>query len=271
MTSGLRLAIVGATGVVGTTMLAILEARDFPVSELRLLASSLSAGRRMATRWGEVVVEDLAAADPHGLDIALFSAGASRSLDNAPRFAAAGCIVIDNSSAFRMDPSVPLVVADVNDGALDRHEGIVANPNCTTMVLMMAAGPLHRLARLRRIVATSYQAVSGSGRAGIEVLSHELDLLGKDEDALVRGGWSDPGGELYSRPIAYNVCRTPARTRKPATPTKSGSSSTKPGRSSTLRCPSSPRAFGCRSWSGTAWSPACTSRGPCRSTRRLGF
>ena len=205
MTKGRRVAIAGATGVVGTTMLAILEERDFPVSELRLLASSRSAGRKMATKWGDVVVEDLADADPDGVDIALFTAGASRSLDNAPRFVAAGAVVIDNSSAFRMDPSVPLVVADVNDSALDQHEGIVANPNCTTMVLMMAAGPLHRLAGLQRMVATSYQAVSGSGRSGIEVLSHELDVLGKDEDALVRGGWSDPGGDLFSRPIGYNI------------------------------------------------------------------
>lgn len=199
------IAIVGATGVVGTTMLAILEERDFPVGGLRLFASERSAGRVVDTAWGDVVVEDLSAADPKGIDIALFSAGASRSRAHAPRFATAGAVVIDNSSAFRMDPDVPLVVAEVNDDALFEHQGIVANPNCTTMVLMMAAGPLHRAAGLSRMVATSYQAVSGSGRGGMDVLSHEVDLLGKDEDALVSGDWSDPGGDLYSRPIAYNV------------------------------------------------------------------
>ena len=203
--SGRRVAIAGATGAVGTTMLSILEERDFPVDELRLMASSRSAGRVVPTRWGDVTVEDLAAADPTGLDVALFSAGATRSREFAPRFAQAGAVVVDNSSAFRMDPDVPLVVAEVNDAALDSHQGIIANPNCTTMVLMMAAGPLHHAAELRRLVATSYQAVSGSGQAGINVLSHENDVLGKDEDALVRGGWSDPGGDLYARPIAYNV------------------------------------------------------------------
>jgi aspartate-semialdehyde dehydrogenase len=200
-----NVAIAGATGAVGTTMLSILEERDFPVGELRLFASARSAGRTVPTRWGDVVVEDLAAADPAGIDIALYSAGASRSRDHAPRFAAAGAVVIDNSSAFRMDPDVPLVVADVNDAAIAGNSGIIANPNCTTMVLLMAAGPLHDAADLQRLVATSYQAVSGSGQSGIDVLSHEVDVLGKDEDLLVRGGWSDPGGDLYSRPIAYNV------------------------------------------------------------------
>ncbi len=205
MSGDLRVAIAGATGAVGSTMLSILEQRDFPIGELRLYASERSAGRRLPTRWGEVVVEDLATADPSGLDIALYSAGASRSREHAPRFAAAGVVVIDNSSAFRMDNDVPLVVADINDKAIYSHQGIVANPNCTAMVLMMAAGPLHRAASLRRLVATTYQAVSGSGQLGIDVLSHETDMLGKDEEALVRGGWSDPGGDLYSRPIAYNV------------------------------------------------------------------
>jgi aspartate-semialdehyde dehydrogenase len=186
-------------------MLSILEERDFPVAELRLFASARSAGRVIATRWGDVEVEELAAADPAGIEIALFSAGAARSRDHAPRFASAGAVVIDNSSAFRMDPNVPLVVADVNDDAIGSHQGIVANPNCTTMVLMIAAGPLHRAADVRRMVATSYQAVSGSGQSGIEVLSHETDVLGKDKELLVKGGWSDPGGDLYSRPIGYNV------------------------------------------------------------------
>ena len=175
-----RTAIVGATGAVGTTMLSILEERDFAVSELRLMASSRSAGRVVPTKWGDVTVEDLATADPAGLDVALFSAGGGRSREFAPKFAAAGCTVVDNSSAFRQDPDVPLVVAHVNDAAIRSHTGIVANPNCTTMVVMMAAGPLHKAAGLSRMTATSYQSVSGSGQTGMEVLTHELDILGKD-------------------------------------------------------------------------------------------
>jgi aspartate-semialdehyde dehydrogenase len=200
-----HVAVAGATGAVGTTMLSILEARDFPVASLRLFASSRSTGREVDTAWGPVVVEDLATADPAGIDVALFSAGGARSREHAPRFAAAGCVVVDNSSAFRMDPRVPLVVAGVNDEAVGDHEGIVANPNCTTMVLMMAAAPLHRAAGLRRLVATSYQSVSGSGQSGMDVLWHELEILGKDREALVTGGWSEPGSELYSRPIGFNV------------------------------------------------------------------
>jgi aspartate-semialdehyde dehydrogenase len=200
-----QVAIVGATGAVGTTMLSILEERDFPVSGLRLMASSRSAGRVVPTKWGDITVEDLTNADPAGIDVALFSAGGGRSREHAPRFAAAGAVVVDNSSAFRMDPKVPLVVAQVNDAAIGGHQGIVANPNCTTMVLMMAAGPLHAAARIRRMIATSYQSVSGSGQTGMNVLSHELEILGKDRDLLVSGGWSDPGGDLYARPIGYNV------------------------------------------------------------------
>jgi aspartate-semialdehyde dehydrogenase len=170
-----------------------------------MMASSRSAGRVVETKWGDVTVEDLATADAAGLDVALFSAGGSRSKEYAPKFAAAGCTVIDNSSAFRQDPDVPLVVAQVNDAAIRSHSGIVANPNCTTMVLMMAAGPLHRAAGLRRMTATSYQSVSGSGQTGMEVLTHELDVLGKDRESLAQGGWSDPNSDLYSRPIGFNV------------------------------------------------------------------
>lgn len=200
-----RTAIVGATGAVGTTMLSILEERDFPVSDLRLMASSRSAGRVIPTKWGEITIEDLATADPAGIEVALFSAGGGRSLEYAPKFAGAGAVVVDNSSAFRGDDNVPLVVAHVNDAAIKQHQGIVANPNCTTMVVMMAAGPLHRAAGMRAMSATSYQAVSGSGQTGKEVLTHELDVLGKDRELLSQGGWSDPGSDLYSRPIGYNV------------------------------------------------------------------
>lgn len=202
---GKRTAIVGATGAVGTTMLSILEERDFPVSDLRLMASARSAGRVVPTKWGDVTVEDLATADPAGVEVALFSAGGSRSKEFAPKFVAAGGVVIDNSSAFRQDSNVPLVVAQVNDAAIKDHQGIVANPNCTTMVLMMAAGPLHRAAGLNRMTATSYQSVSGSGQTGMEVLTHELDILGKDRETLSQGGWSDPNSDLYSRPIGFNV------------------------------------------------------------------
>jgi aspartate-semialdehyde dehydrogenase len=186
-------------------MLSILEERDFPVSELRMLASSRSAGRVISTKWGDVTVEDLATADPAGIKIALFSAGGGRSREYAPKFAAAGAVVIDNSSAFRQDDNVPLVVAQVNDHAVAEHQGIIANPNCTTMVVMMAAGPLHRAAGLRSMTATSYQSVSGTGQTGMDVLAHEIDVLGKDRELLAKGGWTEPGSDVYSRPIGFNV------------------------------------------------------------------
>jgi aspartate-semialdehyde dehydrogenase len=200
-----HVAIVGATGAVGTTMLAILEERDFPLASLRLMASSRSAGKVVATKWGDVVVEDLATADPAGMDIALFSAGGDRSKEYAPKFAEAGAAVIDNSSAFRMDDDVPLVVADVNDAAIASHKGIVANPNCTTMALLMAAGPLHHAAGLKSMIATSYQSVSGSGKTGIDELERQMEFFSEDMGALSSGDWEDPGGSLYQRPIAFNV------------------------------------------------------------------
>lgn len=200
-----RVAVVGATGAVGRTMLSILEERDFPVSDLRLMASGRSAGVNVSTRWGQVVVEDLAGADPAGIEIALFSAGGARSKDHGPRFAAAGAVVIDNSSAFRMDPDIPLVVAQVNDSAAAHHDGIIANPNCTTMTLMMAAGPLHEAAGLRCLVANSYQAVSGSGQQGVTELMGQNEVLANDADALMTGGWRDPGPVIYERPIGFNV------------------------------------------------------------------
>ncbi len=203
--SGRTVAVVGATGAVGRTMVSILEERDFPMSALRLMASERSAGTVVSTRWGEVGVENLAEARPVGVDIALFSAGGIRSREHAGRFVDAGATVIDNSSAFRMDPVVPLVVADVNDHAAEGHAGIIANPNCTTMTLMMAAGPLHEAAGLRSMVATSYQAVSGSGQQGVDELLSQYSSLGSDTDSLIRGGWSDPGGTVYTRPIGFNA------------------------------------------------------------------
>ena len=198
-------AIVGATGAVGTTMLSILTERGFPVRDLRLMASSRSAGKIVDTAWGDVQVEDLDTADPAGIDIALFSAGGDRSRTHAPRFAQAGASVIDNSSAFRMDDDVPLVVANVNDHAIGDHRGIVANPNCTTMAVMMAAGPLHDAAGLSTMIATSYQSVSGSGHTGMTQLAKEIDHFNAERDGLVTGDWTDPGGDLYARPIGYNV------------------------------------------------------------------
>ncbi|MEA3510830.1 MAG: aspartate-semialdehyde dehydrogenase [Actinomycetota bacterium] len=198
-------AVVGATGVVGQTMQSILAERDYPIANLRLLASSRSAGTVVETPWGSITVEDLAKADPSGIDVALFSAGGSRSKEHAPRFAAEGATVIDNSSAFRRDPDVPLVVAQVNDSSIEDNSGIVANPNCTTMALMMAAGPLHRAAGIDRMVAMSYQATSGSGQDGIATLEREIDWFGQNRRALHHGGWEDPGGDLYQRPIGYNV------------------------------------------------------------------
>jgi aspartate-semialdehyde dehydrogenase len=186
-------------------MRSILEERDFPLGSLRLLASERSAGRKVETKWGEVEIEDLATADPAGVDIALFSAGGDRSRAFAPAFASAGAVVVDNSSAFRMDPGVPLVVAGVNDSAVEGHQGIIANPNCTTMALMMAAGPLHRAAGLRDMVATSYQSVSGSGQQGVVELVKQTDAFRPVLDSLMTGGWEDPGPELYARPIGFNV------------------------------------------------------------------
>lgn len=198
-------AIVGATGAVGRTMLSILEHSDFPLGSLRLMASARSAGSVEETAWGDVVVEDLAEADPEGIDIALFSAGADRSRQFAPAFAAAGAVVIDNSSAFRMEPEVPLVVVGVNDEAVGAHQGIISNPNCTTMTLMMAAGPLHRAAGLLSIHVASYQAVSGAGQQGVTEFVGQMDKLRIDLDALMRGGWVDPEPALFTRPIAFNV------------------------------------------------------------------
>ena len=199
------LAVLGATGAVGRTALDILAERDFPMGRLRLLASARSAGRKLATAWGKVEVEDLTEADPEGVEVAIFSAGASRSRLHAPRFVKSGAVVVDNSSCFRMDPEIPLVVADVNDHALRSHQGIIANPNCTTMVLMMAVAPLHREAALRSIVATSFQSVSGSGQKGMTELSQQIEHFGDDRLSLATGGWADPQRKVYARPIGFNV------------------------------------------------------------------
>lgn len=200
----LNLGIVGATGVVGSTMRAILKERNFPIARLRLFASARSAGKVI----DGVTVEDAETADYAGLDIVLFSAGGATSKALAPRVAAAGAVVIDNSSAFRADPEVPLVVAEVNPHALAHlPKGIVANPNCTTMAVMPALKPLHDEAGLKRLVASTYQAVSGAGLEGIEVLARQLDHVGGQARLLAEGGHDDllPVPEKWAVPIAHNV------------------------------------------------------------------
>ncbi len=189
-------------------MRALLDERQFPVAEVRYFASARSAGRTLQWRGTEIVVEDAATADVDGLDIALFSAGATSSRDLAPRFATAGAIVIDNSSAFRMDADVPLVVADVNTDALDRiPKGIVANPNCTTMAAMPVLMPLHREAGLRRLIASTYQAVSGSGLAGVAELDEQVRKVADCASALTYDGRAVdfPAPQKYVQPIAFNV------------------------------------------------------------------
>ncbi|MDH3605955.1 MAG: aspartate-semialdehyde dehydrogenase [Acidimicrobiia bacterium] len=203
--SDLSVAVVGATGAVGRVMRDILSERSFPIGQLRLMASERSAGTVIETGYGAVEVEDLAKADPSGIDIALFSAGGDRSRQYAPKFAEAGAIVIDNSSAFRMDADVPLVVADVNNEAALSHNGIIANPNCTTMVLMMAVAPLHRAAGLQGMVTTSYQSVSGTGNSAIAELRDQAEWFAKTPQALIDGGWEEPDHTVFTRPIGWNV------------------------------------------------------------------
>ena len=206
-----RVAIVGATGAVGTEMRRQLALRDFPVEGDPLyLASERSAGTSLPWKDGEVEVQAISADAFSGVDIALFSAGGSRSKEWAPIAADAGAVVVDNSSAFRMDPDVPLVVSEVNpDAAAFRPKGIVANPNCTTMVLMVATKPLHDAFGLTEVVATSYQAAGGAGMSGItELLEQTAKLLAAGEETLRTDGAAAEGSvdaEVFSKAIALNV------------------------------------------------------------------
>lgn len=204
----MRVGVVGATGQVGGVMLRILAERGFPVDALRLFASPRSAGRLVRWRDEDVVVEDAWLADPSGLDVALFSCGRDASRELAPRFAGSGALVVDNSSAWRMDPDVPLVVAEVNPEEL-RHvpKGIVANPNCTTMVAMPVLKPLHDAAGLRRVVVASYQAVSGAGLAGVEELDRQARATAASAAALTHDGAAVrfPAPSRFVAPIAFNV------------------------------------------------------------------
>jgi aspartate-semialdehyde dehydrogenase len=205
---GLRIGVVGATGQVGGVMRRLLDERDFPVSEMRYFASARSAGTTLPWKGTDVVVEDAETADPSGLDIALFSAGATSSRAYAPKFAAAGAVVIDNSSAFRMDPDVPLIVAEVNgDLAIDPPKGIIANPNCTTMAFMPVLKPLHDDAGLVRIIAATYQAVSGGGLAGVDELDKQVRQVVDTAAELTHDGAAVtfPTPEKFAKPIAFNV------------------------------------------------------------------
>lgn len=191
-----RLAIVGATGAVGVEMLRVLERRGFPVASLLLLASPRSAGRKLSFRGQELTVEPLSEKSFEGIDIALFSAGGGISKEFAPHAVKAGAVVVDNSSAFRMDPKVPLVVPEINAAEAASHSGIVANPNCTTAITLMAVNPLHQAFGLRRIIASSYQAVSGTGAMAIEELRRQVGEIASDKPVT---------REVYPHQIAFNV------------------------------------------------------------------
>ena len=212
----MHVAVVGATGQVGGVMLDVLAERDFPVTSLRLFASSRSAGREMSWNGRNnasegIAVEDLAIADFSGIDIALLSAGKTASLAFAPKIAESGAVVIDNSSAWRMDPKVPLVVADVNDHAISADSSnsgcIIANPNCTTMVAMMALKPLHDLAGLQSFSVSTYQACSGAGLAGVAELDEHLKagVEGAAGLAFDNSAVSFPPAEVFADNVAFNV------------------------------------------------------------------
>ncbi len=189
-------------------MRAILEERNFPVEEIRFFASARSAGTTLPWKGTEITVEDAALADPTGLDVALFSSGATSSRELAPKFAAAGVMVIDNSSAWRMDPDVPLIVSEVNPGEVaNARKGIIANPNCTTMAAMPVLKPLHDEAGLVRVIAATYQAVSGGGLAGVDELDKQAREVADQARALAYDGEAVPfpTPTKFAKPIAFNV------------------------------------------------------------------
>ncbi len=196
MSGGLRVALVGATGAVGTTMLDVMNGRGLPVSEVVPYASERSAGKTLQFGSESLEVRVLGAEPVSGFDVALFSAGGTISKEWAPRFAAEGCVVVDNSSAWRMEPNVPLVVAEVNPDAIDRHEGIVANPNCSTMQMVMALKPIHDEARIERVVVSTYQSTSGTGQRAIDEL--------RDQAHAMLHGMEHPPS-VYPHQIAFNV------------------------------------------------------------------
>src|SRR3954447_15029007 len=203
----MKIGVVGATGQVGSVMRRLLAERNFPVSQIRYFASARSAGTTLDWKGADITVEDAATADVSGLDIALFSAGATSSRELAPKFAAAGATVIDNSSAWRMDPDVRLIVSEVNAGEIaNARKGIIANPNCTTMAAMPVLKPLHDEAGLTRLIASTYQAVSGAGLVGVD----ELDSQAHAAVAKARGLTYDgsaatmPPASKFAKNIAFN-------------------------------------------------------------------
>lgn len=196
MKQNLHVAVVGATGAVGVEMIKTLEKRNFPVGRLTLMASARSAGKKMEFRGQTIPVQELTKNGFAGIDIALFSAGGNISKEYAPLAARAGCVVIDNSSAFRMDDQVPLVIPEINAADVKLHKGIIANPNCTTAITLMALYPLHRAFGCRRIFASSYQAVSGTGAKAIAELQRQVDQVVHGQ-AVTR--------EVYPHQIAFNV------------------------------------------------------------------
>ena len=208
--SGFTVAVVGATGQVGRVMRTLLEERDFPAGSVRFFASARSAGTALPWKGTDVVVEDVATADLSGIDIAVFSAGATASREYAPRFAAAGAVVVDNSSAWRKDPEVPLVVSEVNgEDVAVRPKGIIANPNCTTMAIMPVLKPLlDEAGGLTRLFVSSYQAVSGSGLKGVRELESQIrEGVTQDLSALTLDGSAVelPAPSVYVAPIAFDV------------------------------------------------------------------
>ena len=207
--TGIRIGVVGATGQVGAVVRQLLEDRDFPIAEIRFFASARSAGKTLTFKGDEIVIEDAATADPSGLDVAIFSAGASASKIQGPRFADAGVLVVDNSSGWRMDPDVPLVVSEVNPHAIDEaRKGIIANPNCTTMAAMPVLKVLHEEAGLERLIISTYQAVSGAGLAGgQELLEQTRAAVAQDPMELVLDGSAIdfPANNKFPKTIAFDV------------------------------------------------------------------
>jgi aspartate-semialdehyde dehydrogenase len=207
--TGIRIGVVGATGQVGAVVRQLLEDRAFPIAELRFFASARSAGKTLNFMGEEIVIEDAATADPSGLDVAIFSAGATTSKSQGPRFADAGVLVVDNSSAWRMDPDVPLVVSEVNPHAIEQaRKGIIANPNCTTMAAMPVLKVLHNESGLERLIISTYQAVSGAGLAGgRELLEQTRAAVAQDPMELVLDGsaLTFPASEKFPATIAFDV------------------------------------------------------------------
>lgn len=200
--TGFNIAVVGATGAVGQEMLAILAERDFPVARLRAMASARSAGGTVEFGGQSVVVEDLQDASFEGVDFALFSAGSAPSLEHAPRAVQQGCIVIDNTSAFRMNADTPLVVPEVNPDAIVDQPGIIANPNCSTIQMVVALKPLADTAGLKRVVVSTYQSASGAGQKGIdELLQSTRDYLDGDTDAADTASTDN----VFAYPLAFDV------------------------------------------------------------------